>query len=105
MTFKVKISILARDDIARTAAYIRLKSGSERADLWKKGLLETIKTFKEMPLRCSVAGESHDIGIEVREWHYYSHRIIFSVVENSRTIQILRIFHSARADLRVEDIP
>ncbi len=38
------------------------------------------------------------------ELHYCSHRVIFAVDEPTSSVQILRVYHSARAPVRLDDL-
>lgn len=104
MAYNILISPLGRQDIIKTADYIQEKIGQDRAVQWKNELLKAIGTLSEMPYRCPVAEETPDVGIELREMHHRPHRIIFRIDEPAQTVQILRIYHSARAPLDLEDL-
>ena len=104
MAYKVEISLLARQDIFETTEYIREQSGIPRATRWKNGLISTIKELREMPLRYAVAEESADLRIELRELNYHSHRVIYLVLEDSKTVRVLRVYHSARIPLNLDKL-
>ena len=88
-----------------TADYIRDTADAERARKWKNGVIEAIKSLAEMPLRCALAQESQDVGVELRHLIYLSHRILFRVQEATKTVDVLRVYHSARAPLQLDDLP
>lgn len=104
MAHKIFLSPLARQDIIETADYIREHGSAERATRWASELVKVIAGLGEMPERCPLADESHDVGLQLRELHYHSHRVIFRVDDATSTVQILRLYHSSRAPLRLEDI-
>ena len=49
--------------------------------------------------------EATDIGSDVREVLHYSHRIVYRVKKSKRTVEILRVWYSARRTLRATDLP
>lgn len=102
MVFKVVVSARARLDIQETADYIREQASQERAKRWKNELIKLLVSLQEMPKRCPQAAEAAALGLELRELHYYSHRIIFRVQDN--TVEVLRVYHSARAPLDLADL-
>ena len=104
MAYKVIVSPLARLDILEAANYITENGGAERGRSWTAGVLVAIKSLSEMPRRCSVADEAIDVGRELRELHYYSHRIIFSIDEAVNSVNVLRVYHSSRAPLQIDDM-
>jgi plasmid stabilization system protein ParE len=104
MAYSIQVSPLARKDIIETGDYIRDKIDQERATRWKNELLKAIGSLSEMPKRCPVADESRDVGLELRELHHKPHRIIFTIDEPAQAVQILRVYHSARAPLKLEDL-
>ena len=57
-----------------------------------------------MPNRHSVADETRDMENEVRQLLYHSHRVIFRVIEDMQTVSILRVYHSARVPIQLEDL-
>ena len=104
MAYKVSVSPLARADILQTADYIRDKGYADRAATWKRELLRAIKMLDEMSNRCAVADEASDLKVEVRQLLYHSHRIVFRVIEDTQTVEVLRVYHSSRAPLSLEDL-
>ena len=104
MAYSIQVSPLARKDIIETADYIQEKIDQERATRWKNEIVKAVASLGEMPRRCPVDDESRDVGFELRELHHKPHRIIFTIDEPVQTVQILRIYHTARAPLRLEDL-
>ncbi|RYG68582.1 type II toxin-antitoxin system RelE/ParE family toxin [bacterium] len=65
MVHKVVVSPLARQDILEAADYIQGNATLEQALQWKNGLITAVKTLTDMPLRCSIADESGEVGLEL----------------------------------------
>lgn len=105
MAYRVRLSLQARQDVQETADFLRDNAGVERARKWKNGVLEAIESLSEMPSRCAVAEESAEIGVELRHLIHRPHRIIFRVQEATQTVDVLRVYHWARAPLQLEDLP
>ena len=104
MAYKIIVSPLARTDIVKTADYIGAQGYANRAAIWKRELLKAIATLNEMPNSCSIADEARDMEVEVRQLLYRSHRVIFRVIEATQSVEVLRVYHSARAPLQLEDL-
>lgn len=102
MTFRVRLSTLAQDDLSEAESYILSQSGTRAAARWVDGLINLIDSLQEMPLRFGSAPESEVHGAELRQAIYHSHRILFRVHENE--VRILRIYHSRRDELHAEDL-
>lgn len=105
MAYSVKLSPQARCDVRETADFLRDNAGVESARKWKNGVLSAIESLSEMPSRCAVAEESAEVGLELRQMIHRPHRIIFRVQEATQTVNVLRVYHSARVPLRLEDLP
>lgn len=105
MAYSVKLSPQARRDVQETADFLRDNAGIERAQKWKNGILSAIESLSEMPSRCAIAEESAEVGVELRHLMHRPHRIIFRVQEAAQTVDVLRVYHSARAPLQIEDLP
>lgn len=105
MAYSVRLSLQARRDVQETADFLRDNAGIERARKWKNGVLSAIESLSEMPLRCAVAEESAEVGTELRYLIHQPHRIIFRVQEAAQAVDVLRVYHSSRAPLRLEDLP
>lgn len=103
MAFKVQIVGAAEQDIAEATAFIYDDSPAI-ADKWLSGLLSAILALSEMPLRFALIPESKELKRPLRGFPYHSHRVVYEVDETTQSVLILRVYHSARAPLRLEDI-
>ena len=43
--------------------------------------------------------------MELRQFHYHSHRAIFRIHENDRLTEVLRVYHGSRRPLDPGDLP
>ncbi len=97
MTYQVKLTTYAKGEIE--SAYLWHKRyNSSYADSWFRGLMNTIATLQEKPLRCALARENDDFAKEIRQLIYGKggnrYRIIF-IVEDY-LIYILSVRHGNR---------
>jgi len=102
--YRVILSPQARRDVQETADYLAAQTDLERARIWKNGVLEAIGSLAQMPMRCAVAGESQELGVELHQLMYRPHRILFRVDESAQRVNVLRVYHSARAPLQVDHL-
>jgi len=65
---------------------------------------ETVGRLEELPFRFAIIPEVKSAGVPCRSCFYHSHRIIYRVDESSKTIYILRVYHSAREPLKEDDL-
>ena len=103
MAFRVVVRPLALRDLDETALYIAAQGNPERAARWRDEAFDRIDELAEMPTRHARCPESNELGVELRQFHHHSHRVIFRVVGD--TVEVLRVYHAARRDLRSEDLP
>jgi len=67
-------------------------------------LLDAIGSLNLMPRRSPVAEESAELGVELREHFFRSHRIVYWIGEESKVVEVLRVFHLSRVPLTADDI-
>lgn len=91
--YRVLFAPEARDEALAAAAYIASHSPLNAAR-WYEGLERTIKTLSSMPRRCPVAPESAALGQDLSHCIYKSHRIVFRIEDDSRTVRILHVRHA-----------
>jgi plasmid stabilization system protein ParE len=111
MAYRVDISPSALADAE--AAYFWIKEHTpDAAGEWYEGLLETIFSLENFPIRCSLAPESEDIGKEIRQLLYgkrgRTYRIIFAITRDEQAgegvVRIFRIWHGARERIEASEI-
>lgn len=93
MALRVRILGEALQDIAEASAKIAEDSPSA-ARQWYRALRTKISDLSEMPRRYALAPEAEELGSELRQFHHYSHRVIFRVRNDA--VEILRVYHGAR---------
>ena len=91
--FQVEITATAQSDIQEIFQYIAADNQTAANNLILE-IEKQIDSLEQFPLRCPVAAESFELGVEYRHIIYGHYRTIFRV-ESSQVI-ILRIIHGAR---------
>jgi plasmid stabilization system protein ParE len=91
--YQVLFSPEAREEALIAAEYIRVYSPVSAAR-WYEGLERVIEALSSFPKRCPLAPEEVFLGQDLRHYVYRSHRIIFRIEEDSRTVRILHIHHA-----------
>ena len=78
----------------------------EFADLWFRGLMNSIATLQEKPRRCALAVEYDIFPEEVRQLLYGKSKNIYRVLFTIRdtTVYVLYVRHSSQALLTLEDL-
>lgn len=97
-TYRVRFQPEAQREALEAADFIAANSPAN-ADKWFDGLVQVIESLRTMPQRCSRARESETLGVELRQYIYHSHRIIFRIEERTRTLRVLHIRHASRRAL------
>lgn len=102
MTYKVRLTFRAREDARESASYLRVRS-PESARQWMNGLRKLQEGLAIFPLRFPKVPEAENLHYDYREALHYSHRVIFYVNDENKTVHIVRIYHSARKPLELEE--
>ena len=104
--FEVKLAARAETDIDLVLHWFVRESARIEGNAWLSRLRTAITTLEQYPLRCSLAAEAAELGIELRELRigrgHGVYRLLFIVQEG--TVQILHIRHGARDVLDLTDI-
>ena len=66
MGFEVQITDEAFGDLDAIAVFIKRQASIDIARKWFAGIIGTIETLGEMPVRCALAPEAEDLQDEVR---------------------------------------
>jgi plasmid stabilization system protein ParE len=103
MIYDVIVTPAAEYDIAEAFAYIHARA-PENAKRWIRGLYKLVGKLELMPKRCGRAREADDLGLDLRQVVFKSHRIVFRIDEASRVVRVLRVFHGARLGLSREEL-
>ena len=103
--FEIILAAEAEANIQKAYQWIA-EANPEAADRWYDGLITTLKSLSELPLRCPIAPESK-LGLvdrEVRQLLYgrsfWKYRILFAL--EGQKIFILHVRHGARLYLGQE---
>jgi plasmid stabilization system protein ParE len=103
MIYKVILAPLAAQDAEEYAQFILSQSSSSGpAAKWLSGLETEVKSLAEMPRRFKVIPEQSSFHIELRQFIYGSHRVIFHVDDEAQSGQVMRIYHGRRISLNLE---
>ena len=102
MRLKVEVTKRAEADIDQAYRYIRDHDGPGRAAKWREGLYPVIERLMEFPRRLAHAPENNGTGTEVRQLHYNSYRVLFTI-EGNRVV-VFTVRHAARLPLPPEDL-
>jgi plasmid stabilization system protein ParE len=81
MVFRVELSDRAQADITAIYDWLRSHQAGDAGERWFVALREAITSLSTLPLRCSVAAESREAPVEVRQLLYgrqpHVYRILF----------------------------
>lgn len=111
MAYRVDISPSALQDAEDAYVWIKQRS-PDSAGEWYEGLLEKILSLENFPTRCTLAPESSDIGMEIRQLLYgkkgHAYRILFGISFDESAgedvVRIYRVRHSARKSITMDEI-
>src|SRR5712675_2158284 len=93
----------AETDISSSYQWGRRVWGDKQANGWVQELQRAIKLrLTSLPLSCSLAPESEDLGIEVRQLIVQRYRVLFIVEKKTATILHVRGPYAASLDSREE---
>ncbi|MGA2498760.1 MAG: type II toxin-antitoxin system RelE/ParE family toxin [Tepidisphaeraceae bacterium] len=95
--YTVVFSPIAREEALDAARYIA-KDSMQNALKWYDGLEKLIGSLSQFPRRFGAAREADAFDIELRQVVYRSHRIIFTIEE--QTVTVLHVRHGAQSSLR-----
>jgi len=85
----------AQSNIREAFDYIRDRSPLNAAR-WLRGLHERIESLELFPRRCGTAREQPYFEEELRQLVYKSHRLIFTIDEEEKTVHVVFVRHAAR---------
>jgi plasmid stabilization system protein ParE len=105
MTFQVEILPIAEKQIDQAYSWYRERN-PEFADRWFRGLMNSVATLQEKPLRCPLAIENDIFSEDVRQLLYGKskniYRVLFAIQDTK--VHILYIRHTAQAPLSLDEI-
>jgi plasmid stabilization system protein ParE len=107
MAFRVEVSPEAFADLDAIAAHIQGRESFVSAERWFNGIIDAIRTLKELPTRCTIAEESEDLQQEVRLLLHGKrnrrYKVYFAIHHESRTVRVFHVRHWARKPLATEE--
>jgi plasmid stabilization system protein ParE len=96
----------AETDISSSYQWGRRVWGDKQAKAWAQELQRAIKLrLTSLPLSCSLAPESDDLGIEIRQLIVQRYRVLFIVEKKTTTILHVRGPYTAGAGSRSLSAP
>ncbi len=104
MNYKVEVTSLAKQDTRDYAHFIRDQRAPEAAIRWLNDLQEGIASLASMPERFAKIAESDRLRTEYRQFMYFSHRVVYRIEEELKTVYIIRVYHGARNSLMDLDL-
>ena len=104
LVYKVKITNLAKQDARDYPEFLRDNRAPDAAIRWLKELESAIDSHSGLPERFVKVQESSELSGEFRQFIHYSHRVIYRIEEESKTVFVLRIYHGARRNLKDNDV-
>ncbi len=108
LKFSVIVEAPAIRDARDYADFILTESKNPvPAAKWLSELERAVSELSELPRRFRVIEEQPSFPIELRQFIFYSHRVIYHVNDESATVHVLRIYHAHRDALHAEavDLP
>jgi plasmid stabilization system protein ParE len=101
--YDVIVTPAAENDIAEGFANIQARAPMN-AERWLRGLYKLDHKLESMPKRCGRAREADDLGLDLRQLVFKSHRIVFWIDDEEGSVRVMRVFHGARLGLTREDL-
>ncbi len=107
MTYDVRITPRASDDLEAAARWWFNNRSADQAFRWYQGFLDQLESLDEMPERCPLARENPRVPFDLRELHYGlgshpTHRAVFRIL--GTTVEVLTVRHLARDDIPPDDL-
>jgi plasmid stabilization system protein ParE len=103
MIYKIVITKPAETDIEQNFMFINLQSPAA-AIAWLGGIQQIIESLNKMPSRGAPVFEKVGLKFEYRHLLHHNHRIVFRVEEATKTVFVVRVYHSSRMPLRIRDV-
>jgi len=102
LAFKVKFTHRARQDTREAVVYLRRRS-SPSAQKWLlelRKLKDSLAVFPSRFTRIPTELERNNYRVAL----HYSHKVIFYIDDESHTVHIVRVYHSARKPLEFDEV-
>lgn len=96
--YQTRLTARAERDVEQILGWFQKQQALVAGARWYHQLLTKVATLEQNPQRCSIAEESEEVGVEVRELLFGRragiYRILFVV--SGKRVEILHIRHAAR---------
>jgi plasmid stabilization system protein ParE len=106
MRYQVQLTAKAEQDIEAILVWFQCEQALAAASRWYAQLLQKISTLEQHPHRCPIASEAVELGIEIRELLFGKrrgkYRLLFQIQQ--QTIYVLRVWHSARDRITLDEL-
>ena len=103
MAYQVNLTARAGRDLTNLFARIRAEH-SDGALIWYRGLKEAILSLEQQPHRCPATPESTALRHLLYGNKPHIYRVIYRVLEQRKSVEILHIRHGARKQLEPPDV-
>ncbi len=104
--YRVRLTAKAEADVESVLRWFYEERATAAGERWFRWLMAKIDRLATDPQRGSVAAESEDLGLGIREFllgkRESVYRILFCI--NERTVHVLRVRHGARDRLTPDDL-
>jgi plasmid stabilization system protein ParE len=111
MSFTIRYTRQAQDDIIRNADWWAEKHSVPQAREWKQTIIEQIRTLQEMPERCALAPETLKCKFSLRQLLVGkgprpTYRAVYAVQEtpDGPQVVIITVRSAAEDEIRSEDL-
>ena len=102
MIFKVILSGQARMDVRKAAGYYKKRS-PQAAQKWLREFKKLQESLAIFPARFALSNNPNLTKNSYRVAFHYSHKVVFHVDEQSKTVYIAHVYHSARKPLELDE--
>jgi plasmid stabilization system protein ParE len=108
MDFRVEVSPEAFANLDEIAAHIRKRGSFESAERRFNGIVDAIRSLRELPGRCPLAEESEALQTEIRILLYgrrnRRYKVYFAVHHESPAVRVFHIRHWAMKPAEVDEL-
>jgi plasmid stabilization system protein ParE len=91
--FKVIFGKKARQDLQEISSYHRKTASPQVAKNVRKGIIDSAKKLQTFPHRKPILAGTEDRSSPVRYTKKWSFKILFSIFEDKKQVEVLRIKH------------
>jgi plasmid stabilization system protein ParE len=108
MAFRVDVSPEALADVDAIARHIRERGSFESAERWFNGIIDAIRSLRELPGRCALAEEAEDLQTDVRVLFHGKrnrrYKVYFAIHHESQTVRVFHVRHWAMKPAEADEL-